>query len=341
MRRLALLCALIFAVAAPAAPGASSAQDADQRLALRDADLVLEGTTARLVAVGTGGAATLAWRVPPESTLRAAVGNRRGFAAAGTVRVGGGRDLLLYVGDETGARRIAPPPSAARVRDWPVLLMGHLGLAGVAWLEGSDETSLAVRAARWNGAGWDAVETLAPGGAGSQLALTGARLADGSWLLAWSAFDGEDDEILWSRSRADGWTLPARVAPDNHVPDVTPVLAPLGEGAVVAWSHYDGHDYRVVAARFDGVRFAAPREIGPAGSVEPELDGRGDRAVLLYRNVLPAEWRAVELDRTGRAGAFAAARARDPERPALRLLEHGAELLWRSGAESLSFQGLP
>ncbi|HEX5760898.1 MAG TPA: hypothetical protein VF121_17045, partial [Thermoanaerobaculia bacterium] len=143
-------------------------------------------------------------------------------------------------------------------------------LAGLAWLEGADGRSLAVRFARWDGERWARPRTVAAPGPGSQTALAAARLADASWLLAWSRFDGADDEVVWSRSagpEGESWSAPRRIAQDNAVPDVTPALtAVAGGGAVAAWSRYDGEDYRVVTARFDGRGWSAPRAVGPAGS---------------------------------------------------------------------------
>lgn len=329
---------LLAAAAGLAALAAAPAPDT--RLALGEADLVVAGDA---VGVEAGGAAAArVARLPTDSTLLTAQGDVRTWTAAGTARRGAGRELVLLAGDSAGARRLPAPPGGARVRDWPVLFHDPHGLRGVAWLEGADEQSLAVRAARWNGEAWDAAATVAPPGPGSQLALAGAVLADGSWLLVWSAFDGEDDEILWSRSRADGWTSPARVAPDNHVPDVTPAIAAFGRGALVAWSRYDGHDYRVVVARIDGDRFTPPDEIGPPGSVQPTLASAGSRAVLAFRTVIPSQWRAVELDRQARPVRFAAAAVHGDERPSLRARSDGAiELVWSAGGEPLRWQALP
>ncbi len=218
---------------------------------------------------------------------------REGRIAAGTRRQNGGTELVLFA-EESGRISSLPAPAGrtGRVRHDPQLLVADGALAGLAWLEGRDLRSLAVRFARWDGEGWEAPRTVAAPASGSQMAPAGARLADGSWLLAWSRYDGGDDEVVWSRSAGpDGaaWSSPRRLAADNAVPDVTPALsAAPGGGAVAAWSRYDGEDYRVVTARFDGRRWSAPRVVGPAGSLEPhwERSASGEPA-LVVRTALP------------------------------------------------------
>jgi hypothetical protein len=218
---------------------------------------------------------------------------REGRLAAGTRRENGGTELALFA-EVAGRISSLPAPGGrtGKLRHDPQLLVANGELAGLAWLEGRDLRSLAVRFARWDGEGWERPRTVAAPGPGSQLALAAARLADGSWLLAWSRYDGGDDEVVWSRSAdPDGvsWSPPRRLAADNAVPDVTPALAAApGGGAVAAWSRYDGEDYRVVTARFDGRRWSAPRVVGPAGSLEPswERAASGEPA-LVVRTVLP------------------------------------------------------
>ncbi len=134
----------------------------------------------------------------------------------------------------------APPGQVGVDRRSPVLLVRKETLLGIAWLEGDTASSLSVRAAAWDGDAWQDVETVSAPGPGSQTGLTGTVLADGSWLLAWSAVDGEDDEIVWSRRAGDRWTPVRPVSENNHVPDVTPVLTAAGTGALLAWSRYDG-----------------------------------------------------------------------------------------------------
>lgn len=225
--------------------------------------------------------------------LGAAVALREGVVAAGTRALHRGTELVLLV-EEAARVSTLPVPAfrTGKLRHDPQPLVAGGELAGLAWLEGIDGRSLAVRFARWDGERWSRPRTVAVPGPGSQTALAAARLADGSWLLAWSRFDGADDEVVWSRSagpEGESWSAPRRIAADNAVPDVTPALAATGGGgAVAAWSRYDGEDYRVVTARFDGRRWSAPRAVSPAGSFEPRWERAEDgRPQLVFRTALP------------------------------------------------------
>jgi hypothetical protein len=206
----------------------------------------------------------------------------------------------------------APPAFGGSVRREPLPLVEDGRLSGLVWLEGDGPRGLGVRSARWNGRSWEAAQTIAAPGPGSQLALSAALLADGTWLLAWSAFDGHDDEIVWSRQAADGtWSAPRRVAADNAVPDVTPALTATADGALLAWSRFDGTGYQVVTARFRGGRWAEPRAAAPTGSLFPAFQAvsgggtPGTGAWLLYETAAPRGWAAVEIDGSGQTGLSA------------------------------------
>ncbi|HVT16308.1 MAG TPA: hypothetical protein VHQ90_09055 [Thermoanaerobaculia bacterium] len=229
------------------------------------------------------------------------------------------------------AASLPPPPgrsAALRLEPLPLIEAGRL--AGLVWLDGADRRSLAVRYAPWSGMGWGEPRLISPPGPGSQLALSAARLDDGSWLLAWSAFDGHDDEIVWSLGREGSWSAPRRVAADNDVPDITPAVVAADGGALLAWSRLDAAAgaYRVVTARFRNGRWGEPQVVGPAGSVFPSfepaspgllpvvssnhsvvrLDAQAPRpgpARLLYVTSRPNGWEVLELDAAGRPSRVA------------------------------------
>jgi hypothetical protein len=191
------------------------------------------------------------------------------------------------------------------VRRDPVLLVDGGALAGAAWLEGEAGRPLGVWAAPFDGARWGAPEPVAPPGPGSQLALAGAVLDDGSWLLVWSAFDGGDDEIAWARRLGGGWLPAARLSADNAVPDVAPALAATaGGGAVAAWSRYDGREYRLRLARFEGGAWRGEEWAGPPGSLFPSFTGGRDRPWLLYRDAGARGWAVAEVAGPEAAGAL-------------------------------------
>jgi hypothetical protein len=273
--------------------------------------------------------------LPAGASLETTAALETGWLAAGTQPGAGdsrgGRDLLLLTGGPGRTVSALPSPpgqpgqTAGTLRQEPLPLVSEGRLAGLAWLEGETRRSLGVRFAAWNGAGWETPQTVAPPGPGSQLALTAARLPDGSWLLAWSAFDGRDDEIVWSRSRDGAWSRPRRAAADNAVPDITPALTVVGDTALLAWSRYDAAlgQYRVVVSRFQGTgTWSPPVAAGPPGSRYPTFEpAPAGTARLLYRAAAPGSWEVLDLDRAGRAtrqATVTTASAAESARPVVR-----------------------
>jgi acyl-CoA thioesterase-1 len=304
------LISLIVAMPLAAPAAARSSESAAPRLAAAGGGARLE--------LPSGEQVDLA--LPPGAALETVQALGGGWIAAGTAASDGGkvRELLLLSGG--GARRLStpesrpmaggtagvamlPPPGGriGRLRAEPLPLVEDGRLAGLIWLEGDDLRSLAVRYASWNGAAWDEPRAISPAGRGSQLALTAARLADGSWLLAWSAFDGHDDEIVWSRGSEGDWTRPQRLT-DNQVPDITPALAAAGRGALVAWSQLAGDGYRLLVARFQDGRWGEPAAVAPGGSLYPSFEPspQAGRLRLRFRTAQPRGWAAIELDAGGR-----------------------------------------
>jgi acyl-CoA thioesterase-1 len=256
--------------------------------------------------------------LPPGARLANAAALAGGWIAAGTVpdAAGRGSELLLLAGRATGATgqttTLAPPGGrTGKLLAEPLPLVDDGKLAGLAWLEGDDPRALGVRYAAWEGGAWAAPKTISEPGQGSQLALAAARLAGGSWLLAWSAFDGHDDEIVWSRGSNGTWTPPRRLT-DNQVPDVTPALAASGRGALIAWSQLAGDGYRLLVARFLNGSWSEPQVVAPGGSLYPSFEPSPDagRFRLLYRTAQPRGWAALELDAAGRP--MREARSADP-----------------------------
>jgi hypothetical protein len=286
-------------------------------------------TTAR---VELPGGQTVAAALPARATVSSFAALDGGWVAAGSAPdadANGGRRLFLLRGDDRTNRAShplpAPPGQASRSRSGPVLLVDGGRLAGLAWLEGDDERSFSVRSAVWTGSAWQASERVSFPGPGSQLGLTGAVLADGSWLLAWSAFDGHDDEIVWSRKVGASWQPVKRLYPDNAVPDITPALAATADGgALIAWSRYDGHGYALRMARFARGAWGGEHAAGPSGSLYPTFLGA---AKLLYLDAAPRGWSVLDLDPQGRAKARASA-ASALDRPAVRFSGGAAEMRW-------------
>ncbi|MCP4664604.1 MAG: hypothetical protein GY856_55180 [bacterium] len=254
---------------------------------------------------------------PTQNYLRRADGRRVALPLAATARVhsfaavgehwyaaavaatASGKCLVLLRGAAEPERLAVPLRGEAAGLREPSLLVDSTGLCGLAWLEGEAVTRLTVRAARWVDGRWEEPRTIAPAGPGSQLALSATVLNDGSQLLVWAAYDGEDDEIMWSRWSGDAWSAPARVGSDNQVPDITPHLVATPGGALLAWSRYDGNDYRVTLAGFDGSSWSEPRTVGPKGSLYPTLSDGGQRPLMTYQKAVPRSWAVAELDPAG------------------------------------------
>jgi len=233
-----------------------------------------------------------------------------------------GSALVLLEGDGERVATLPAPAVEEPLVHGPILLADDSGdgsrLRALVWLEGTAIRRLAVRAARFRDGGWETPRTLSPPGPGTQIGLTATVLEDGSWLAAWSAFDGEDDEILWSRFAGGTWTPPRPVAGDNRVPDVTPAVVAAGGGALLAWSRYDGEQYRLRLARFDGDGWTASRAVAEAGTLYPAWSPgeAAERPLLTYLRAAPRAWTVAELDAEGRV----LRRARGPsaeERPAI------------------------
>lgn len=250
--------------------------------------------------VERGGRAT---RIAPPAgaAIDQVVAAGAGWVATGT-RPAGDR-LDLYLVQQTAAGMIELPPPGdpvARFRERPAPIVAGNAFAGVAWLEGADRQSYAVRFAPWLGAGFGAPVEVAPPGPGSQLALSATALDDGRTLLVWSAFDGEDDEIHASVGSGPTWTKPAIVGVANGVPDITPVAVAVPGGALVAWSRFDGNEYRVALAKFDGARFHEIGEPGAPGSIDPSFVAGGATPRLLWYDARSDAWVLSEIAADGR-----------------------------------------
>ena len=200
----------------------------------------------------------------------------------------------------------ALPTSGEKIQERPTPLVVDGQLTGVSWLDGSSFRSLTVRVADWDGMRWSDARIVSLPSHGSQMALSATVLDDGSPLLVWSQFDGRDDEIVWSQRRGGQWTAPARIEPDNQVPDITPtLLATRDGGALVAWLQFVDGDYRLLTSHFDGGSWTKPQRLPGLGAGDPMLLDR-DGPVVSYHSVRPSAWWVARLDAsTGRATAYA------------------------------------
>lgn len=270
--------------------------------------------------------------LPDRTALSSLAWLDAGWVTSGsTPKATGGRTLVLFRGNDKRSQPLAEPPGQeGSIRQSPMLLVEGGRLAGLAWLEGDDLRSLSVRAAAWTGTSWGPVQQVSHPGPGSQLALAGAVLDDGSWLLAWSAFDGTADEIVWSRRVGETWLPVSRLSKPNAVPDITPALTAIpGGGALIAWSRYDGQGYQLRMARFEPARgeWRDEKAAAPSGSVFPTFTSGPGGARLLYQSASPRGWSVLDLDQQGRimAKAFVPSKL---DRPVLAFPDGEVRMRW-------------
>ena len=255
----------------------------------------------------------------------------RGWVAAGLREEAAGTGLIVVrrSGDRGSTERLPSPGRGGSLhRVTPKVLIERDELAGLAWLEGQRLDRMAVRAAQWNGAGWTDSVVVAETAPGSQTGLTQAILADGSWLLVWSRFDGRENDLYWSHRAGGNWTPPTRLEPPDGVPDVTPTLLATAGGALLAWSEYDGHDYRLRGARFAAGGWSRlALDAGP-GVSRPRFIRQSAGTWLLVRTAVPRGWAALEIHESGSAGRLARVQTAAMDRPLLRSAGTGMTFDW-------------
>jgi hypothetical protein len=201
-------------------------------------------------------------------------------------------------------------------------------LLGLVWLEGGRQEELAVLFAEWLGDDWGPVGTVSPAGTGSQVAPTVTVLADGRWLVLWTAFDGSDDETMWSVLDGVRASAPARLHEDNETPDILPAVLATRRGAVAGWSWLDGRDYRLRIASFDGRSWRLEPPRPGRGADGPRLLAAGDTSLHVTSTVVPEEWLVLELGPRGEVLRRAAVPVDRPDPPIVESTGGGVVLRW-------------
>ena len=298
---------------------------------------VTDGPTTRLQLSGV----ELRVELPPGATIDDLEPVRDGWYATARAPQADGTGLLLIHGSEHGNDLVAVPSGqTGRHRGRAMLVIERDELAGLVWLEGDGARELAVRAATWNGESWSEPETISPRGPGSQVSPRVSVLADGSWLLVWAAFDGSDDEILWSRRQRSVWSPPQPLHQPNDVPDILPRVIATGSGAVAIWSRFDGEDYRLQISSFVDGSWLQPSTFGGKGSGDPVVLRHGDDVWVLFHTVETRSWNVLEVDSGGRGVRLAEVPEVTYERPLLVIDERGEAALRWPEMETLDRPGL-
>ena len=253
---------------------------------------------------------------------------------------GGTRALVVLVDENGGGTREIPLPSARGLAQaTPKLLAPRTRETAfaVTWFEGSSLGQRELFFAHALDDGSDAGPRfsrpvrLAGRAPGSQVALDAVTLADGRYLLTWSAYDGTDTEILYMVGDGESWSRPRRVHDGDDTPDSFPTLVATPAGAVVAWNSLEGHTYAVMTSTFDGEGWSAPRRLVAAPGVEPAWARGADRPLLSFRQ--RGQWVLVEAASDGSARRRTTAPELS-ERPTVLALDERGVVVRNAAAQS-------
>jgi len=265
--------------------------------------------------------------VPQLSDL---VSTSMGWSAATATRDESGRDILVLINPGTGIEALPSPRGREASRGRPQLVSDGLSLLGVVWLEGERQSELRIMAAEWLGSDWGPTHLVSDNDDGSQVAPAVTVLEDGRWLLTWTAFDGEDDETVWSLYDGHRWSSTERLHEDNAVPDTTPAVLATRTGAVAAWNSFDGSDYRLRIADFDGRTWRLAEALPGRGAGAPVLLNRQGATLLVYSTVEPREWVGLGLGPRGEIRNRMAVERDTYEVPRVDYIDGEIRLIWAS-----------
>jgi hypothetical protein len=256
-----------------------------------------------------------AWRIPEAVTINNAGSSQRGevrFDAAGNA-------LALLVQNGIWARRWTPDQGwepIERVSDpaspygtEPKLAMDSAGNA-IAIFSQLDDPSALFYSVWWNrytpGVGWETAQLLETD---DVLSATGGEIAmdpAGNALVIWSASDGFQTDLMFSRYLSGlDWTTPAPLDDGPESAGSPKVGMDAAGNAIAIWSRFDG-DSEIVTSRYvSGVWTAIePLELSVETPFSPELavnaSGRAMAVWIQFDGVSPVDlWSRVYDPATG------------------------------------------
>ncbi|MDX1383451.1 MAG: hypothetical protein R3190_07400, partial [Thermoanaerobaculia bacterium] len=149
-------------------------------------------------------------RLPEEVGSYALAAVDGGWLVTGTRDDGQGRHEMALVSGAAGlaVRTRSGPAAIEAIQASPQPVVDGGELVGLVWLEGAGRGELGVRVADHGPGGFSAAQWLSAPGGRSQLAPEVAVLADGSWLVVWSAVLDGDEDIVYSLRQGGAWSAP-------------------------------------------------------------------------------------------------------------------------------------
>lgn len=143
----------------------------------------------------------------------------------------------------------------------PAIITDKNGTTWIVWtsIDSREQTSQ-LMFSRLDDETWSVPETIETGLSTNTAASLASDQDDVVWLV-WAGYDGQDDDIYFSRWRENQWDAPEIVNEDNANPDLLPVVGVEKGGNIwVIWTGFDGESYRSYKSRWNGDVWDAPEK---------------------------------------------------------------------------------
>ena len=155
-----------------------------------------------------------------------------------------------YENDTWSAKRFLSLPEQSSV--YPAVGSGPDGTTWVVWtvLHGNESDLFFTRSSPEGG--WTEPEQILTNLPSNSAAMVIVDRKNTPWVV-WSGFDGNDDEIYFTRWNGSDWDIPLMINDDNATPDIIPSLT-LNENGfpVVRWLGFGEDGYVTMAKEWSG-----------------------------------------------------------------------------------------